>query len=115
MCMEDVDISRQTRTSQQTIATTGSDQNLCPSDPTRVAIVFGSPTTDSVWITTTGVAVVGEGLLIRATDPPLQLDIYHSGQMVRKEWRIIPTLGTPSITTFLTSLPIGKINPQTPR
>ena len=114
MCMEDINIGRMSRSAELQITHTALDLAIIGPDPNRTSLIFSAPLTDAVWLTTDGVAFVGKGLIVRSTDPPLLLDIFHHGQMVVKCWRGISTAGVPVQSVFTNSLPYGNINPAKP-
>lgn len=100
MCCEDLQIGRESQSNEQTVAVAATGSPIVGFSNNRIALVFGPPVTNNVWLTTQSAGAVGTGILLRTTDPPMKLDIQRYGDLVRSAWIAFPAAATATITVF---------------
>lgn len=105
MCCEDLKIGRASNSSQATLAIAAASTPFVPGNPDRTALVFIPPPSGTLTVSMAGVAVAGEGIVLVAGNDPVQLNIQHDGDLVRRPWTAIHSVGGVNCTYLETSVP----------
>lgn len=67
---------------------------------TRIGLMFTSPPTNRITLTTVGAAVLDQGLTLNPGQGPVTLNYAWHGELVRKGWRGITTVGAQNLAVF---------------
>ena len=97
MCLEDIRIMAKSSGDFETVALTNSSRQLIGPSPDRIGIVFCPHDTDSYWVTTKPVAVVGQGIRIAVDGTPVILDVFKHGDFCRRGWTAITETGAATV------------------
>lgn len=105
MCMEDVRIGRKTNGRINSVAIGTAATLVVPGSETRVGLLLGGNSTDTVTYSTEPSVAIDGGLVIGVGQPPIKLYIDRDGDLVRKAWYGIMSTGAHIVgigQTFLT-------------
>ena len=94
MCCEDVAIDNAKFAEGESVALVAGNQELLSPSPTRIAIVFGQPTSGTVRVAVGSDQGSVAGLTLSANVDPIMLDIRTHGNIVRKGWNAWASVGT---------------------
>lgn len=98
MCMEDINIGRETRATMHTFTVGAADQKLLDYNPYRVGLILSAPPSGSV--TYSWAAITNQGLgwhMVNGTQP-LKLNIRDDGEAVKQELHSLADAATRRIS-----------------
>jgi hypothetical protein len=102
MCMQDIQLGRQTYTSEISLSVGESAIELVSSSPNRIALIISAPSTGTITISTNPAVSANNGIILTSGIEPTILNIKDHGDIVRKRLYVIGS--TTSITTTVISI-----------
>lgn len=99
MCMEDVRIGRKTMFEEkQFTLPNAAYTEILPASPNRIGIIFGTPSSSTVVVTTNPTATTPDGLRIGTNGSPFGITVQEFGQAVCAAWFAKAAAGSPTFT-----------------
>jgi hypothetical protein len=97
MCLEDIKIMGKSGAAMKIAAITNSSGMIVGPSPDRIGLIFCPHDTDSYWITTEPIAVVGQGIRIAVDGLPFELNVFRHGDFCRRRWTAITEAGAATV------------------
>lgn len=104
MCCEDVKMGRASRSAQVTKEIGATSTPFIPGNPDRFALLIENPPSGTLTVSLESTAVSGEGITFSAAHFPLVLNIKDHGDLVRRPWSAIHSVGGVRCTYIETTL-----------
>lgn len=104
MCMEDVQIGRETQGGQVTVPLTVVSVPLIGESKTRTCLLLPNVLTGNVTYSTNNPAVSGSGFVLNANTGPVLLDLVSHGDLVRRQWFAVMDAGAATVVAFFSDL-----------
>jgi hypothetical protein len=94
MCMEDIRIGRKSQSAHKNVGVTVNNLEIIGASPHRVALIFGNPASNNVFVSQDPQNLVLSGYMVNQTSGPLILRIEDWGQAITLPWFGVSSLGT---------------------
>jgi hypothetical protein len=104
MCLQDIQLGRQTYSEQKTITAGSSAVELVSASPNRIALIISAPASNGVGLGFTNQVSTSNGLQLPSTQSPIILNIRDHGDIVRRQWWVVAGTNGVSISTISTYL-----------
>lgn len=104
MCLEDVQLGRQTQPKITTVTLGTVSTLVAHADPRRRSLHILPPSSGVVWVSVTNPVVAAQGYALTPSSQPLMLLVDQAGENVVREWYAIADQGAPNLTVIETAL-----------
>lgn len=104
MCLDDVQLGRQTQPKVTTVALSTASTLVAHADPRRRSLHILPPSSGVIWVNVTNPVIAAQGYALTPSSPPLMLLVDQHGENVVREWYAIADQGTPNLTVIETAL-----------
>jgi len=104
MCVGDIKLAKQMKSSSVYVVVESTDSLIVPSSPHRVGLIFAPPGGGNVRLMFDRAAQLSRGVYLEPSSQPFQLTLFENGDLVTREWRGICNSGSTTIVVFETFL-----------